>query len=30
MFRHFAPVAFLAFTLMLSILPAKAGMAPNP
>ena len=30
MFRHFAPVAFLAFTMMLSILPAKAGMATNP
>ncbi len=25
MFRHFAPVAFLAFTMMLSILPAKAA-----
>lgn len=25
MFRHFAPVAFLAFTMTLSLLPAKAG-----
>jgi Mg-chelatase subunit ChlD len=25
MFKHFAPVAFLAFTMMLSILPAKAA-----
>ena len=30
MLKHFAPVAFLAFTLMLSILPAKAGMVANP
>jgi hypothetical protein len=30
MLRHFAPVAFLAFTLMLSVLPARPAWADKP